>query len=153
MKKGAPFLYGTMSALLSWGILTLADGFDELVLGCNTFVGSIVFCALPVLMLIKYIVHCIRKRPVWKRLLAWFAGYSAVFLPVWLYVCSVDEDKFLIPQNRSESGFDFNGIEYLAYGFTAYCAFIAACIVFHIVFAIMKAAKKNKIGKNCNRRQ
>ncbi|MBQ6180918.1 MAG: hypothetical protein IJK31_04440 [Ruminococcus sp.] len=139
--KGRSFLAGIAAAFAAWGLLTLGDCFDEYVLNEDSAVGAFIFLTIPIAMFIFYIRHYRRSRPEINKLISWFAGYSTLFLAAWAYVCS-GNGHFFIPQKSRTDWLDFNGIEYLLYGFTAYFAFLLLCAVFHLIVFIMKKAKK-----------
>ena len=145
MKYGKQFLYGCGTALSAWAVFIFADSIDEFLLDVASFFGGIVFFFLPVMMFIKYIVHYIRSKPVWKKLLFWFLGYYAVFLPIWLIIYdTVNNETFFIRQKRRAEWLDLNGIEYIFYGFTVLLSFTALCLIFHFVYYIVKKLKKRK---------
>lgn len=138
--KRRSFLAGIAAAFTAWGMLTLGDCFDEYVLNEDSGVGAFIALTIPIAMFIFYIVHYRRSKPGIPELISWFIGYSALFLPVWAYVCS-GNGHFFIPQKSRTDWFDFNGIEYLFYGFTAYFAFLVLCALFHFILFIVKKAK------------
>ena len=135
------FSAGLAAAFAAWGILTLADCFDEFVLDQDSYVGIFIFLTIPIAMTIIYIIHFLKKKPGIKNLISWFIGYTLLFLPVWLYICS---GNYFFPQKSRSSWLDLNGIEYLFYGWTAYCAFLVLCAVFHMIFFIVKKIRSKK---------
>lgn len=145
MKNWKQILYGAGTVFFVWAVLTIADSIDEFLLNTDSFFGGIVFFTMPVIMLIKYIVHYVKKRPGAKRLLLWFAGYCIVFLPVWYIIYNaVNNYKFFIPQTGRSGFLNLNGIEYIFYGFSVLLAFTALCIVFHLVFFVIQIIKKHR---------
>ena len=145
MKYGKQFLFGCGTAFSAWAVLTLADTIDELLLDVATCFGINVFFGLPILMLIIYIIHFIKNKPKVKKLIFWFLGYYALFLPMWYVIEEVvNENKYIIYQEKRGDWIDLNGIEYIFYGFSVLLAFTGACLIFHFVYFIVKKLRKPK---------
>lgn len=148
MKKSKQFLLGGATAVSAWVLLTIADALDEYILDNATFFGGIVFVFLPIVMFISYIVHFINRKPSGKKLIFWFLGYYAIFLPLWYLISeSVNENKFIVYQQKRGDWIDLNGIEYIFYGFSALLAFTALCLIFHFIYFIVKKLRKDQIKK------
>ena len=138
-------LFGMASAFIVWAVFTLADTIDELVIDQSCVFGGIVFLASPIVMLIIYIRHYLRFKPNWKRLILWFLGYIIVFIPMWIVIFDfVNKRKFFIPQEPRGSFIDLNGIEYMFFGGSALIAFVIFCVIFHLIYFIIRQVKKNK---------
>ena len=133
------FICGAGSAVCAWTVLTLADVFDEYFLDVNTFLSSVVFCLIPFLLLFLYSRHVKKEEPKTGRLLLWFAGYYAAFVPLWIVIFdAVDNKRFFIRQTPRGAFLDFNGMEYMFYGVTALAAFTLFCLIYHLVRFIRK---------------
>ena len=137
---------GIITAFAVWAAFTALDFVDEYVLDVAMSLNVFLFFGAPFILLAVYIVHCRRQKPGAKRLLAWFGGYTLAFLPLWYVIYdAVNNRTFIIPQRARSSGIiDLNGIEYIFFGFTAYCAFLAMCILYHVIAAAVKKARASK---------
>lgn len=143
MEKFRTFLYGMGTAVFAWLALIVTDAVDEYMLNESCLLGSGVFFGLPIVMLIVYIKHNLRVRPGAGRLARWFAGYYIAFLPIWYFVyLSVNNNRFFIEQHKRASFLDLNGIEYIMYGYSTLAAFSALCLLFHVIWLIVRAGAK-----------
>ena len=146
MKYKWQILGGACTSVLMWGVLLLGDAFNEFILDESVAVSGIVFFAAPLALAVWYIVHVIRTRPDAKNLFIWHGCYTASFLPIWYAIyclIGLDREAFIIPQVSRSAWLDLNGIEFILYGFSALAAFLAIVIMFHIVFAVILAVRKN----------
>ena len=147
-----PIIGGLITAILAWTILTISDAFDEVVLNTGSSVGSIVFLGFPIFLFIKYIIHYIKYRPKIQNLLIWFGCYSITFLLLGGIIGSqVSNNTYIVYQaDRSNSWIHLIGVEYGLFLYTAWIGFSILCIIFHIVYFIVKKLKTSKLNSDEN---
>lgn len=151
MKKN--ILGGAGTAFLAWIMLFIADFIDEIILDTASFFGFIMYIAVPLCMFVFYIIHYITKKPETKKIVIWFLSYIIVCSLIWAVVYFASEkDFFIIKQKVRSSFFDLNGIEYILYGFSVIGLFTILCILFHIIwnvvrFIINNGVKNKKLGR------
>ena len=128
------FIFGALSALAVWAVLTVADSIDEYVINTGTMLGVIVYFTMPIAMVVVYIKHCIICDPPGKQLILWFAGYYILYIPIWMIIYnSVNHRDFFITQKTRGSFLDFNGIEYMMYGISTLIMFTLFCLIFLVI--------------------
>ncbi|SEQ18481.1 hypothetical protein SAMN02910369_01350 [Lachnospiraceae bacterium NE2001] len=138
------FLYGILSALAAWATLMLADAIDEYILRQESLLGAAVFFILPIAMLVIYIRHYRKNIPSWKNLILWFVGYCLAYIPTWIVIFDcVNKRRFFIEQHQASGILDLNGIEYMFYGCSTLIAFVALCIIYHVIRLIISLFKKS----------
>ena len=129
---------GICVSILVWLSLILADLIDEFVFCRGIFVVALDFVIMPFIMILCYIKFYITFKPQKKELLVWFGSYSFMYLVLWYVIFyMVNTDKF-IPQKSKSGSIDLNGIEYMFYGFSTLLFFSLLCIIFHIIYNILK---------------
>ena len=134
---------GIGAAFVVWLIIHAADFIDEKILDVESYFGFIMYLAVPLLMLVCYIVHNIRKKTGVKKLVTWFVSYGISCTMIWAAVYfAAEKDYYLIEQKDRSSFLNLNGIEYILYGFAVIVAFILLCILFHIVHAVIRITVK-----------
>ena len=147
--KGHTYLCGVLYGILSWLLFIICDAIDEYILDVGMGLNVFVFFGLPIAVFIQYIIHTLKQKPTWKKLLIWHLGIITSFCPIW-GICQVGANRnptpMWFPVYQAKRGFfiDLNGIEYLFYGFTVLFCFWVACIVFHTIYAIVRHVKNNK---------
>ena len=136
---------GCLTAVLAWAILTVSDAIDEYVIDTGTFIGAIVFFVMPIVLCIKYIVNYINDKPKIKNQILNFTGYIVTFTDLWWYIYTkIEYNEYIIRQISRTDWLDLNGIEYIFYGFSALMGYIILCILFHIVYIIIKKLRNRK---------
>ena len=130
--------------ILSWLFLTLADAFDEYILNTDSFIGIIVFFGLPIIMYIKYILHYIKDKPNRKNIIVWFVSYSVIFIIIWWNIYNkILDNEYIIKQAKRTDWITLNGVEYIFYGYSALVGYSILCIIFHLVYIIIKNRKSS----------
>lgn len=137
-------LSGACTGLLVWVILTLADAFDEFILDTDSCICVIVFYFLPIAMFITYIVHNVKHKPSFKKLLIWFGSYCVVFLPLWWIIYDrIKQNTYIVLQRHRGEWWDFGGREYMLYGFWVCIDFSVLCLIFSLIYFIAQEIKKS----------
>ncbi len=132
---------GILAAIAVWIPLLLADAFDEFILNADATMAGLVFFGMPFAMLALYIRHNRKEKPDAKKLTVWLLSYALAFLPIWFAFWET-EGELIIPQASHSTFFNFNGIEYMFYGFSALCAFAALVLLYHAVVLITRLIMK-----------
>lgn len=135
--------YGLLSGAAAWIPLVIADWIDEKICDEGSGYGLVVFFAMPVLILLCYIVHVLRKKPAAKQLLAFLGCYIVTFSLLWLAFGATD-GNLLIEQKHRGDWIDLNGIEYIFYGFTALLALLLLIGLFHLTGWGVKKLQQSK---------
>ncbi len=139
MKKIPSFGKGLIAGIIIWLFIILADAIDEFVLDVDTLLGIWVSLVVLLCMFIAYIVFYIKKKPGWKNILCFFAGYLITGAATgWIIWSALENETFFIEQTRERCSFlCLNGIEYLLYPFITIGVFSVLCALFHAVYAII----------------
>ena len=144
MKYTNSIISGCLMGILSWLFLTLADAFDEYILNTDSFIGIIVFFGLPIIMYIKYILHYIKDKPNRKNIIVWFVSYSVIFIIIWWNIYNkILDNEYIIKQAKRTDWITLNGVEYIFYGYSALVGYSILCIIFHLVYIIIKNRKSS----------
>lgn len=144
MKYTNSIISGCLMGILSWLFLTLADAFDEYILNTDSFIGIIVFFGLPIIMYIKYILHYIKDKPNRKNIIVWFVSYSVIFIIIWWNIYNkILDNEYIIKQAKRTDWITLNGVEYIFYGYSALVGYSILCIIFHLVYMIIKNRKSS----------
>lgn len=139
---------GCIKAVLAWAVLTVADAIDEYLIDTDSFMGAIVFFAVPIVLFIKYIVDYIKDKPKIKNQILNLTGYTVIFAGFWWYIYTkLEYNEYIIKQISRTDWIDLNGIEYILYGFTALIGYIILCIIFHIVYIVIKKLRNRKVKR------
>lgn len=141
------FLSGVMYSLISCGLFIGADAIDEYCLNKECLLNAVLVVFLPMLALICYAVHTLRKRPSAGQLLFWHSGMALAFLPVWFMMCYGaigNMNWFPVYQARRGAFIDLNGLEYVFFGYTALVWFTIFCIAFHVLRFVIKKLCERK---------
>ena len=148
MKYKLQILGGLVSAILVWLLLIVGDSIDELVLDTDSFFGAIVFFIEPIVMFIYFIVHFIKTKPPLINLFFWFLFFDLFGSFLWLIIYLLGESgHFPVPQGDRSSMFNFNGIEYIFYGFTSILGYTTLCIVFYGLYRLIHHIKSKSINE------
>ena len=75
MKRSRSFGKGLVAGIVIWLFIILADAIDEFVLDVDSFLGINGSLVVLLCMIVAYIVYYIKKKPHWKNILCFFAGY------------------------------------------------------------------------------
>lgn len=139
MKKSCSFGKGLIAGIVIWLFIILADAIDEFVLDVDSFLGINGSLVVLLCMIVAYIVYYIKKKPGWKNILCFFAGYLITGAATgWIIWNALENETFFIEQTRKRCYFFcLNGIEYLLYPFITIGAFSVLCALFHDVYAII----------------
>lgn len=139
MKKSCSFGKGLIAGIVIWLFIILADAIDEFVLDVDSFLGINGSLVVLLCMIVAYIVYYIKKKPGWKNILCFFAGYLLTGAATgWIIWNALENETFFIEQTRKRCDFFcLNGIEYLLYPFITIGAFSVLCALFHAVYAII----------------
>lgn len=140
-KNNLSIMNGLCVGVLVWIILVISDCIDEMVLDKGFFIGLIIYIIIPVILACYYIYNYIVYKPDGKKLLAWFGSYSAVFLVTGVIVFILVNNGLLITQKYRGEGIYLNGMEYMFYGVPAIIIFGMLCIVFHMIYFMIKRHK------------
>lgn len=136
---------GCITALIAWAIFTLADAIDEYVIDADSCIGMILVVAMPIIMLIGYIINYIKHKPKIRYQLVKLVGYVIMFSLTWLCIYNKLEDNdYIVKQTSRSSWLDLNSIEYIFYSFSAFFGYLAMCIIFRIVYIIIKKLKSKR---------
>jgi len=146
MKYIKQILSATLTAVLAWGVLIVADAIDEYILDTDFYLGIIIYFLLPVVMLICYIIYNIKHKPTKTKLFVWHMTYSIICGIIWYVVyCFAEKDMYFIRQENRSSWLNLNGIEYIFFGFSIILAFTLLCLIFHFISFIIRLVKHNKV--------
>lgn len=137
-KNNLSIMNGLCVGVLVWIILVISDCVDEMVLDKGFFIGLIIYMIVPVILVCCYIYNYIAYKPDRKKLLAWFGSYSAAFFVSGVIVFILVNNGLLITQKYRGEGIYLNGMEYMFYGVPAIIIFGMLCIVFHMIYFMIK---------------
>lgn len=137
-KNNLLILNGICIGIVVWIILLISDCIDEVVLDKGFFIGLIIYIIMPIILICYYIYNYIVYKPNRKKLLAWFGSYSAAFLVFGGIVFILVNNGLLIKQKYRGNGIYLNGMEYMFYGIPGIIVFGTLCIVFHMIYFIIK---------------
>lgn len=138
MKYKYQIFLGAFFSFLVWIIFVTADFIDELLLKEGTISTVLVFIIMPFFMLILYAIHYIRKKPMKTEQIIGFVSYYTTYFVIWAVIIILLSNNKFIPQSRDPDIIDLNGIEYILYGFSTLLFFSLLCIIFHIIYNILK---------------
>lgn len=137
-KNNLLILNGICIGIVVWIILLISDCIDEVVLDKGFFIGLIIYIIMPIILICYYIYNYIVYKPNRKKLLVWFGSYSAAFLVFGGIVFILVNNGLLIKQKYRGNGIYLNGMEYMFYGIPGIIVFGTLCIVFHMIYFMIK---------------
>ena len=117
MKKSRSFGKGLVAGIVIWLFIILADAIDEFVLDVDSFLGINGSLVVLLCMIVAYIVYYIKKKPGWKNILCFFAGYLLTGAATgWIIWNALENETFFIEQTRKRCYFlCLNGIKRTMY--------------------------------------
>ena len=137
-KNNLLILNGICIGIIVWIILLISDCIDEVVLDKGFFIGLIIYIIMPIILICYYIYNYIAYKLNRKELLIWFGSYGAAFLIFEGIIFTLINNGLLIKQKYRGNGIYFNGMEYMFYGIPGIIVFGTLCIVFHIIYFMIK---------------
>lgn len=145
MKNKYPVRFGgILSAVICWAVFILADFIDEIILNEDSFLGTFSILLAPIAA-VYYIVSCIKNKTDLVSLLFWnikfYVSAIVISVPIWVLV---NDNNWIIPQGSRSSFIDLNGLEYLLFAVLFFGSMLIITVIFHSVYAIVKAVRQNK---------
>lgn len=146
MGKEYPVQFGgILSATICWAVFILADFIDEIILNESIFLNKFVILCGPIAAAVYYIVGCIKNKPDLVSLLFWNIKFYVSAIVISVPICMlVIDNNWIIFQAARGSFINLNGVEYLVFTFWFFGSMLIITVIFHIVYAIVKAVRKNK---------
>lgn len=140
MGKTKPFIRGTIVGMLIWGFMTLLDAVDEYVIDTECFLGAIACLAVPLCMSVWHIIDYLKRKLSLQKILSWFSGFLMSGIILAIVICyKVNNHQYIVDNSCHGCSFlCFNGLEYFIYAYFAIGGFTLICIIFHILYAIIK---------------
>lgn len=124
---------GILSGILLWVIFIACDAIEENTTHTYYIIGDALALVVPIALFTWYTKFLVNGKLHVEDTVIWLTSFYLSFIASWFVAFNFS----FIKQHVTSNFIDFNGIEYVLFGFSVLMVFSVLCLIFHVVYEVL----------------